>query len=324
MSFDEILGQAPAVRTLTRALESGRLHHAYRFEGPDGVGKERVAFAVAQSLMCRAGGALGCGKCPDCRRATTLNEDEPHVPLHPDVLLVQRGLYPASLLGTSSREITGIGVDQVRKIVLSRVGFPPHEGRAIVFIVRDAHELTPSAANALLKTLEEPPPHVHFMLLTSHPNRLLDTIRSRTLPVRFGPLSDDDVATILERHGKPRDAAKLAQGSASAAFDLSDDESSRERDAFVEDALAAVEAPSPAAACDFAAARSAERDVLRRQLFHLAQRIALEGRDLTLRGEPTAVVPARRYAAVLEALNELDLNAQPVMLLESMIGRMRR
>src|SRR5258706_5021182 len=101
MAFAHVLGQAPAVRTLTRALESDRVHHAYRFEGPEGVGKELCAFALARSLVCESG-PLACGKCSACRRAVTLSEEEPRVPLHPDVVLVERGLYRGLLGGSSS------------------------------------------------------------------------------------------------------------------------------------------------------------------------------------------------------------------------------
>src|SRR5688572_8454452 len=119
MVFDSIVGQPTAVETLKQALARGRLHHAYRFEGPEGVGKERVAFALAQSLVCTAGGVLGCGQCSACRRTLTLSDDEPRVPQHPDVVLIERGLYPAATLGRSSPETTGIGVEQVRRIVLA-------------------------------------------------------------------------------------------------------------------------------------------------------------------------------------------------------------
>src|SRR5687767_11606133 len=110
MGFGDILGQAPAVETLRRALAAGRLHHAYRFEGPRGVGKELAAFALAQALVCEVDGAAGCGKCGACRRAVTFTTEEPHVPLHPDVVVVERGLYKG-VLGSGGSEATGIGIE---------------------------------------------------------------------------------------------------------------------------------------------------------------------------------------------------------------------
>src|SRR5258706_2576378 len=102
--FDRVRGQEPAVETLVRALRAGRVHHGYRFEGPPGVGKELAAFALAQALVCETDTHLGCGTCSACRRAVTLATEEPRVPQHPDVVLVQRGLYPSSILGSGISE----------------------------------------------------------------------------------------------------------------------------------------------------------------------------------------------------------------------------
>ncbi len=321
--FDRILGQGPAIETLVRALRCGRIHHAYRFEGPPGVGKERAAFALAQSLVCTTGGALGCGKCGACQRAVRLADDDPAVPQHPDVVLLGRGLYPPSALGTATRETTGIGVEQIRKLVLTRIGFPPHEGRALVFIVRDAEELTQQAANALLKTLEEPPQRTHFVLLTSRPNRLLDTIRSRTLPVRFGPLPEAVVARILEEHGKSREYAEAAEGSAEAALALADEEGARARAEFVRGALEAAASPTLDGAVVFAQTRPNERGDLRQNLVALSQHLAREARERVGTETGEATTAARRYALVTEALDALERNGQPALALESMIARFR-
>jgi len=321
--FDRIEGQTPAVETLVRALRSGRVHHAYRFEGPEGVGKELCAFALAQSLVCDRGGPIGCGECSACRRAVRLSEEDPRVPQHPDVVLLERGLYPASALGTSSRETTAIGVEQIRRMVLSRVGFPPHEARSLVFIIRDAHELSQQAGNALLKTLEEPAAPVHFVLLTSRPNRLLDTIRSRTLAVRFGRLSDDLVARILERHGKSPEHARLAEGSAHSALLLADEDVAKARAEFVKGAVEATRAPELDAAIAFAGARPDERDELLGNLLHLSRHFTLEARDAVVADPVVAEAASQRYRIVLEAVDAIERNAQPALALESMITRLR-
>src|SRR4051812_10606925 len=98
MSLETVLGQSSAVGTLDRALATGKVHHAYRFEGPDGVGKEMAAFAFAQALVCATEPPPGrahfaCGKCSACTRAVTLTTGSPSVPVHPDVVLLERGLY---------------------------------------------------------------------------------------------------------------------------------------------------------------------------------------------------------------------------------------
>ncbi|HEY4157846.1 MAG TPA: DNA polymerase III subunit, partial [Polyangiaceae bacterium] len=273
--FAEILGQEPALTTLYRALDSGRVHHAYRFEGPSGVGKRMAALALAQALLCEKAGTRACGACSACRRALTLSEEEPRVPLHPDLVFVQRGLYKKSL---GAAEASGISIEQVRRVVLGRVGFAPHEGRALVFIVEDAEELTASAANALLKTLEEPGQATHFVLLTSRPNRLLDTIRSRTLPVRFAPLPDALLAQILERRGLSPAVAPLAQGSASLALELASDESLKEREEFARAARQAVLAKDLAAATRLGDSKRYDRETLQGLLAYFGQSLALAAR----------------------------------------------
>jgi DNA polymerase-3 subunit delta' len=320
VAFSRVLGQEPAIATLERALAGGRVHHAYRFEGPAGVGKELTAFALAQALVCERG--TGCGSCSACHRAVTLSEDDPRVPLHPDVVLLGRGLY-RGLLGGSSSEATGISVEQVRRIVLARVGFPPHEGRALVFIVRDADEITVQAANALLKTLEEPHARTHFVLLTSRPSRLLDTIRSRSLPVRFGALPDRVVAAILAERGLDASVAPFAQGSASLAIELADPDAKRERDAFVDAAFGALGAADLAPALKLAEGQKKDRDGLKSQLAFFAQAIAGEARGAVANDRELALSRAFQHRTVLEAIDALERNVQPALALEAMFVRLR-
>jgi len=320
MAFADILGQEPAIRTLERALESGRVHHAYRFEGPDGVGKELAAFALAQALVCEKG-PPACGQCSACHRATTLAETKPEVPLHPDVVLVERGLYRDVL---SSSEATGIGIEQVRRIVLGRVGFTPHEGRALVFIVRAADELTQQAANALLKTLEEPTSRTHFVLLTSKPSRLLDTIRSRTLPVRFAPLPDNVVARILEQKGLDPTVAPLAQGSASLALLLADPERQADRESFVSGVFQALEAADLVSALKLGESRRAERQELAELLGHLGQALASRARADAGSQPARAERLAQQYGVVLATIGELEKNVQPALAFESMMVQLRQ
>jgi DNA polymerase-3 subunit delta' len=324
MIFDKILGQEPAVTALTRALQSGRVHHAYRFEGPAGVGKELTALAFAQSLVCDRGGPIGCGQCRACERTVSFGQEAPVVPQHPDVLLLARGLYPPALLGMSQPEAAGIGIEQVRRIVLARAGYPPHEGRAVVCIVRDADELTNQAANALLKTIEEPGDRMFFVLITSRPDRLLDTIRSRTLAVRFRHLAEHVVASILERHGAPAEAAAVAEGSASLALELADPELMAARQDFASAVLRAVAASDLAAALDLLETRSLVRERVREQLAFLAQTFAQRSRQ-GVRAEPyRSEVAARQHRIVLGAIRNLDRFGQPALVLEAMVTRLRR
>lgn len=325
MTFADILGQEAAVDTLRRALESGKVHHAYRFEGPDGVGKEKAAFALAQCLQCsQPDGVLACGACSACRRVVTLSEEPPQVPKHPDVVLLERGLYPAAVLGTDSAETNSINLPQIRKLVLSRIGYPPHEGRALVIIVRGADELNGNAANALLKTLEEPPEKTHFILLTSRPHRLLDTIRSRTLAVRFAPLADDVLASILDRHNASREVIALAGGSASLALALADEQGLAAKQAFVAAMSQGIEAPDLAQALSHLDVKGNDRIELRDQLGWYAQCVAMATRGLVATDPNQAERDARRYSLVLSTMTELERNANPQLAMEALMTRLRR
>jgi DNA polymerase III subunit delta' len=320
-AFDRVRGQEAAVQTLKRALSSGHVHHAYRFEGPEGVGKELAAMAFAQALVCESDGALGCGQCSACHRAITLSEQAPCVPLHPDVVIVGRGVYKDVVGGA---EATGIGVEQIRRVVLARAGYPPHEGRALCVIVRAAEELTLQAANALLKTLEEPTARTHFVLLSSRPNRLLDTVRSRTLAVRFAPLPDALIEALLGERGLDPGAALLAQGSMSLALELAEEERVKQREEFISAALAAIEAPDLASALALSAHRAQSRDGLREQLGYFAQALAARARALVATRPDEAERTARRHGIVLGSITDVESNVQPALALEAMITRLRR
>lgn len=325
--FTDVLGQEAAIATLTTALRRGRVHHAYRFEGPDGVGKERAAFALAQALVCTAGEPLGCGACDACRRAVDVSDERPQVPLHPDVTLVEKNLYPPETIGRSRPELTEISVDQIRTIVLAHASYPPHEGRARVYIIRRAEELSQSAANALLKTLEEPRQGTHFILLTARGDRLLNTIRSRTLPVRFGPLADEIVRGILRKEGIPEArhdlAVELAAGSASLALELADEERTAARDDFVSKVLAAVDARDLGPAVSLSEAGDRDKGALKEDLRALAAVLARRARRDVEAAPSAAALAARRYEAVARAVVSLERNASPGLTMIALVQEMR-
>src|SRR5579863_8788111 len=232
-----VRAQPTAVETLQRALGSGRVHHAYLFDGPDGVGKERTAFGLAQALVCERraeGSAEACGACKACARSVPRAGERR--PVHPDVVVIERALYEAATIGRRSDETQDISVDQVRTLVLARSAFAPIEGRAKVFIVRRAEELSTSAANALLKNLEEPGARTHFVLLSATADSLLPTIQSRTQRIRFAALPDAVVTELLVERGTERaraaEIARLAGGSMALAGALGDPEASSRRDEF--------------------------------------------------------------------------------------------
>jgi DNA polymerase-3 subunit delta' len=201
MPFREVIGHRRILSLLTRSIENGSLPPSLIFAGPEGVGKRLVAQGVAQALNCATG---GCGECGSCRRIAR--------GVHPDVQTVVAG------------ESGSIKVEQIREVVDGTM-YRPFEGKRRVTLIDDAEALMPSAQNALLKTLEEPPASSIFILVTSRPDALLPTVTSRCSLMRFGRLSPADVAAILERSHKysRRDAlaaAAAADGSVRQALEM--------------------------------------------------------------------------------------------------------
>lgn len=207
-TWTDIQGHAAQIGVLRRICASDQPAHGYLFEGPDGVGKRVVAWALAARLACETPNAQQ-GACGACRSCHALMRGE-----HPDLSLLER-------------DGANIKIAQVRD-ALKPLRFEPVLGRAKVLIVDDADALREEAANALLKTLEEPPSRTHFILVSSKPQLLLGTIRSRTQTLRFGDLDALDIEAVLRAEGQEPDlvamAAPLAEGSVSRARSLCDPE----------------------------------------------------------------------------------------------------
>ncbi|MFO0674581.1 MAG: DNA polymerase III subunit [Polyangiaceae bacterium] len=325
--LDQVRAQDTAVETLRRALANGRVHHALLFDGPDGVGKELVAFGLAQALVCaEPQDGQACGACSACSRAVPREGEDR--PVHPDVVVLERGLYEPAQIGRRTPESQEISIDQVRTLVLARAAFAPHEGRAKVFIIRRAEELSTSAANALLKTLEEPGQRTHFILLSAQADSLLPTIRSRTLRVRFGALPDALVAELLAARGVDAEAAariaKIASGSMAVAQTHADPEASERRERFLAQVKAALAGPSLAAALALAEEAKKDKAALAPGLIALATELAAEARaHAGATDDDTADAAAARFRMVQTALVALDGNASPQLTAESLLIRMR-
>ncbi len=330
-ALSQVLAQETSIATLRRALANDRVHHAYLFDGPDGVGKELAAFGLAQALVCEHRGVTlpkddACGACKACLRA--LPKPETRRPVHPDVIVLERGLYEPGAIGRRTQEAQEISIDQVRTLVLARASFAPHEGRAKVIVVRRADELSTSAANALLKTLEEPGDKTHFILLSSQADALLPTIRSRTQRVRFGPLPDGVVAKLLATRGVPdgraKEIATLSGGSMQAALAHADEDESAARERFVTRALGAVEAPTMSEALELADEAKKEKGELRTRLAALATAFAAKASGAASKEGVEADVATARYQLALAAIQQLEGNASAQLVVESMMVRMRR
>lgn len=191
-TFAEVVGQKAVVDTLTRAIESNKVSHAYLFCGPRGTGKTTMARLLAKSFVCDAGAAkLPDGECDSCKAVASGR--------HPDV-------YE---LDAASRT----GVDAVREEIVNRVDFSPAEARAKVYIIDEVHMLTTAAFNALLKTLEEPPSHVVFVLCTTDPQKIPATVLSRVQRFDFKNIDHkqmvEHLAYVTEREGWTAEPAAL-------------------------------------------------------------------------------------------------------------------
>ena len=209
MPFRDIFGHRRVVSLLSRAVARGSVPPSLLFAGPEGVGKRRVAMALAETLNClqpTTGDGLerdACGTCAACRRIARGT--------HPDVIVLEPG------------DSGTIKIDPVREII-DRAQYRPFEGRRRAVIVDHADALTDDAQSALLKILEEPPSGSVFLLVTSSPDALLSTVRSRCPRLRFGPLSPGEIADALKRDheygdAEARAAAADADGSLGRALE---------------------------------------------------------------------------------------------------------
>jgi DNA polymerase-3 subunit delta' len=344
MPFREIVGHRRLISLLSRAIARETLPPSLLFAGPDGVGKRRVAVAVAEALNCLKPRSMGsgvisrggqgemtpdpfilerdaCGECASCKRIAR--------GVHLDVIAIEPG------------DSGSIKIEQVRDVI-DRADYRPFEGRRRVVIVDHADALVPQAQNALLKTLEEPPSASVFILVSSIPDALLPTVLSRCPRLRFGPLSASDVAgALIANHGYSEPDARAAASDADGSIGRALEADSADLAGAREDAGRLLEQAARVTdlsrrldgARDLTASKGggpgAERDQLAACLRALASllrdtSILALGGDRRMLGNADLEQPlaslsrtfdARRsmaaYAAVDEALAALERNASP-------------
>ena len=302
-SFTEMVGQPHVVQALGNALEQQRLHHAYLFTGTRGIGKTTVSRILAKSLNCTGADGRGgitahpCGLCPAC---TAIDAD--------------RFVDYIELDAASNRSI-----DEIRELI-ERAAYKPSVGRFKVFMIDEAHQLTKDAFNALLKTLEEPPDYLKFVLATTDPEKMLPTVLSRCLQFNLRPMAPETVeahlAHVLEAEQVPFEPAALrvlgraARGSMRDALSLTDQAiaygAGRVDEGVVRGMLGSVDRSHSAALLDALARRDGPA------LLEGVDTLRLEGlsASATLESMAGVLQQAAVEQAVPGALDESDLDTR--------------
>jgi DNA polymerase-3 subunit delta' len=215
MSFKQIIGQEKAIKILTQAIRSSKIPHAYLFLGPPGVGKSLTARQLAKVLNCELRGLDCCDSCSQCRKIDSFN--------HPDV----RWISPVE-------DSMKIKINQIRDLKQA-INLKPYQGRVKVWIILKAESMTEEAADAFLKTLEEPPENSLLILICSNLNLLLPTIISRCQVINFGAVHFEELKQFLSmtyglEEQKAHFLAALADGSLGKAVGLKETDTFRIRD----------------------------------------------------------------------------------------------
>jgi len=317
-----ILGHDDVVARFRRALERGRLASTYLLVGPRGIGKHSLALRLAQAFLCRARPieALDpCGECDSCLQVAART--------HPDLLLIakpaDKSFIPLSLL---------VGDDQhrMREGLCHDIAMRAFSGGRKVAVIDDADDLNEEGANALLKTLEEPPPGSVLLLVGTTADKQLPTIRSRSQIIRFRGLDADMIAELLLAQEVVTDVAEarrlagLSEGSLSRAVELADEELWTFRDQFLAQ-LARVDQSSVALAREvneFVDAAGKDAPSRRRRLRQII-RLAIDFHRGQLRAATEGVVDpdaCQRLASIversLEGLAQVDRNAHQATLID--------
>src|SRR5438477_433622 len=268
-SFDEVIGQEHVTRTLKNAIELQRIAHGYIFSGHRGIGKTTIARILAMSLNCRAGDGPApepCGECDSCREIRAGNAV--------DVIEIDAA--------------TNRGIDEIREL-REAARYRPARDRFKIYILDEAHQITDAAFNALLKTLEEPPGHVVFMLATTQPEDIPQTIRSRCQHFSFRAVRFEQIVQQLkdlsakENIAADEDAlallAEAGDGSMRDALSILDQAIASSEGKLTADSVRQLIGAAPSGVLEEimqAVARSSSEDVLR-----LADKLLTEGHSPT-------------------------------------------
>lgn len=205
-TFNEIIGHDDIKRYFDKAIVNDHVSHSYIFEGPNGVGKQMMALAVAKRLLCECNNGP-CNNCKSCHMVDSLT--------HPDLILVDK-----------DTKVTKI--DTIRENVVKAMEIKPYQGKRKVLIITEADTVTPEGQNAMLKTIEEPPSYGVIFLLSENMSKLLPTIKSRCIHIRFNPLGINLIKDYLKKENYSQEKievyAQFSQGSIGIVEKLKNDE----------------------------------------------------------------------------------------------------
>lgn len=203
MDFNSIIGHKRAIETLKRAIRNKTVSHSYLFEGEEGLGKKKTAYAFAKTLLCKEQKEEPCNHCTSCIKFDGGN--------HPDlsVIIPQKGLIKKEAIEDLIKSVATAPFESLRKI----------------FIIDDSHKMSQEGKNALLKTLEEPPEYINIILISSSTNNLLPTILSRVQSIKFYPVESKKISDLLvSLHNKSREEADFiadfSKGSVGKSIEL--------------------------------------------------------------------------------------------------------
>jgi len=244
MGFENIIGQKKIIRMLKQVLQQNRLHHGNLFYGGAGTGKEAMAIELAKSILCQKSKGNACNACNDCRRVASLQHPD-LIAIFPlagsaqpeDELLILESIVKNPYRRAQLWANPTISIGRIRELRRS-TAIKSFENKGRVVIIADADKMTPEAANALLKTLEEPPDAMFMILTTSAMTQLLPTIVSRCQAIRFDDIAPADIEqALIEREGveagKAKIVSRISFGNYRRALELVEDDLQRKR----EDAL---------------------------------------------------------------------------------------
>lgn len=235
MAFENIIGQHRVRSFFEKALQNGRLSHAYLFVGERGIGKEAMALELAKALLCEKAGGCAQQSCPDCSRVAKLSHPDLHFifPAPAKIKADEQSQIIESVvtnpyLRTEPWANPTISIDRIREI-RRKSAYKSFEGRGRVVIIVDAERMSEAGANAVLKILEEPPDKMYLLMPSSRPNLLLPTITSRCQIIKFEPLKVEEIERALRNsqnidEDKARLTARLASGSYRRAIELLDED----------------------------------------------------------------------------------------------------